>query len=294
MLIGTSERDSSGQLYVKALRRGLSDLDWVEGRNIVIDTYWTNGEAQRTRQLAIELVESQPDVIIAHAGVRVVLQQTRTIPIIFVLVPDPVGSRFVASLAQPGGNVTGFTNFEFSMVSKWLGLLKEISPSVARVGILYNPEMSPGLFYFRALSAVASPLAIEPIGLPVREEEEIELTCLGLHRDSNAGLVVISDSFTMTYRELIIALAAKYRIPAVYPAREFVNRGGLISYGIDEDDLFRQSAFYVDRILKGSKPGELPVQAPTKFELVINLKTAKTLELNIPPLLLATATETIE
>jgi putative ABC transport system substrate-binding protein len=154
--------------------------------------------------------------------------------------------------------------------------------------------MSPGLFYFRALSAVASPLAIEPIGVPVLDEEEIELTCLGLYRDSNAGLVVVSDSFTMAHRESIIALAAKYRIPAVYPARDFVNRGGLISYGIDEDDLFRQSASYVDRLLKGNKPGDLPVQAPTKFELVINLKTAKTLGLSIPPMLLATATEAIE
>ena len=294
VLIGTSDSDSSGQSYVKALRRGLSNLDWVEGRNIAIDIYWTNGNLQRTRMLAVKLVESQPDVIIAHAGVRVLHQQTRTIPIIFILVPDPVGSRFVASLARPGGNITGFTNFEFSMVSKWLSLLKEIAPSVARVGILYNPEMSPGLFYFRALSAVASPLAIEPIGVPVLDEEEIELTCLGLYRDSNAGLVVVSDSFTMAHRESIIALAAKYRIPAVYPARDFVNRGGLISYGIDEDDLFRQSASYVDRLLKGNKPVDLPVQAPTKFELVINLKTAKTLGLSIPPMLLATATEAIE
>ena len=254
-------------------------------------------DAESIQRFAKELVALQPDLILSQntPTTAALLQQTRTIPIIFATVSDPVGSGFVASFPRPGGNVTGFTNFEPTMAGKWLELLKEIAPRVNRVAFLFNPATAPyAEYYLNPFKAAAASFAVEAIAAPVRDTSELESVIAAQAREPNGGLIVMPDSFTTAHRVEITSLAARYRLPAVYPFRFFTEVGGLLSYGNDQLDHFRRAATYADRILKGAKPSELPVQAPVKFELVINLKTAKALGLDVPPTLLARADEVIE
>jgi putative ABC transport system substrate-binding protein len=297
VLISYAESDRIGQVYVAAFREGLQKLDWAEGRNIRIDTRWEALDADSRRRLAKQLVASQPDLILSHntPTTAALLQQTRTMPIIFAAVSDPVGSGFVSSFPRPGGNVTGFTNIEPTMAGKWLELLKEIAPRVARVAFLFNPATAPyAELYLTPFKAAAASLALETIAAPVRDTSELESTIAAQAGAPNGGLVVMTDSFFFTHKAETLSLAAHYRLPAVYPFRFFVEFGGLLSYGNDINDSFRRAATYADRILKGATPKELPVQAPVKFELVINLKTAKALGLTVPPSLIARADEVIE
>jgi putative ABC transport system substrate-binding protein len=285
-LIGYAESNIEGQANVAAFREGLQKLGWTEGGNIRIDTRWaTPGDAQARQRLAKELVALQPDLILSNntPTTAALLQQTRTIPIVFGNVSDPVGSGFVASFPRPGGNVTGFTNLEPAMTGKWLELLKEIAPPVSRVAILFNPATAPYTdFYLKPFKAAAPSFAVEAIAAPVRDASELEPIIAAQARSPNGGLIVMTDSFMVGHGEKIVSLAAHYRLPAVYPYRFFAELGGLLSYGNDRLDNFRRAATYADRILKGAKPSELPVQAPAKFELVINLKTAKALGLDVP------------
>jgi len=298
VIMGTAESGQEAQARIGAFRQGLQRLGWTEGRNVHIDYRYTLGEADRIRMLANEIVALQPDVILfSTGGVTATLQrETETIPIVFVVVPDPVGSGLVESLTRPGGNITGFINNEPSIAGKWVKLLKEIAPHVRRMSLIYNPlasfgNTSPYIDYFEAAARV---LGVEPIATPVRNTAEIESTITALGRDSGVGLIVSSDSFLFIHRGLAISVAARHNVPTIYFARLMVSEGGLISYGIDAVDLYRRAAPYVDRILKGEKPADLPVQAPVKFELVVNLKTAKALGLNVPATLLALADEVIE
>jgi putative ABC transport system substrate-binding protein len=290
--------ENFGQAFYAAFREGLQTLGWTEGRNIRIDTRWTAaGDVESRQRFAKELVALQPDLILSHATptTAALLQQTRTIPIVFATVSDPVGSGFVASFPRPGGNVTGFTNIEPTMAGKWLELLKEIAPRVARVVFLFNPAAAPyAEYYVNPFKAAARSFAAEAIAGPVRDMSELESVVAALARESNGGLVVMTDTFTSVHRVEITALAARHRLPAVYPFRFFAELGGLLSYGVDLTDNFRRAASYVDRILRGAKPSELPVQAPVKFELVINLKTAKALGLDVPFHLQQRADEVIE
>jgi putative ABC transport system substrate-binding protein len=298
VLMGYAESDGEGQDFVAAFREALQKLGWVEGRNIRIDTRWTaSNDAEARQRFAKELVALQPDLIVAFSTpmTAAILQQTRTIPIIFTTVSDPVGSGFVASFARPGGNVTGFTNIEPTMASKWLELLKEIAPGVARVILLFNPTTAPyAEYYLTPFKAAAASLAMEAIAAPVRDTSELESAIAAQGRAPNGGLVVLTDSFMGAHRAEITLLAARYHLPAVYPYRYFAKLGGLLTYGNDPLDNFRRAANYADRILKGAKPSELPVQAPVKFELVINLKTAKVLGLDVPLSLQQRADEVIE
>jgi putative ABC transport system substrate-binding protein len=282
---------------VAALQAALEQLGWAEGRNIRNDYRWTGGDPDLSRTFAKELVELNPDVIIAVTTplVTAILRETRTVPVVFVQVIDPVRTGLVRSLANPGENITGFTNFEYSMGGKWLGLLKEMTPRVARVAILFNPGTAqyPQEF-LRLIDDAAPSFAITPIAVPVRDPDEIERSVSRLIGESGLGLLVLPDLFLTVHRERAVALAARHRIPAIYPFRYFAQSGGLMSYGIDSSDLFRRAAGYADRILKGAKPGDLPVQLPTKFELVINLKTAKALGLDVPLHLQQLADEVIE
>ena len=291
VLMGYAESDPEGQAYVAAFREGLQKLGWTEGRNIRIDTRWaTPDDAESMQRFAKELVALQPDLILSHSTptTAALLQQTRTIPIIFAIVSDPVGSGFVASFPRPGGNVTGFTNIEPTMAGKWLELLKEIAPRVNRVAFLFNPATAPyAEYYLNPFKAAAASFAVEAIAAPVRDTSELESVIAAQAREPNGGLIVMPDTFTNAHRAEITSLAARYRLPAVYPFRFFTELGGLLSYGNDLVDNFRRAATYADRILKGAKPSELPVQAPVKFELVINLKTAKALGLDVPSQLLA-------
>ena len=298
VLMGYPENDLEGPAFFAAFREGLEKLGWVEDRNIRLDTRWATPEDAEARQrFAKELVALQPDLILSAVTptTAALLQQTRTIPIVFATVADPVGSGFVASLAQPGGNVTGFQAMVGSLAGKWLELLKEIAPRVTRVAMLFNPAVAPyAESYLNPLKAAASSFAVEAIAAPVRDMSELESVVAAQARAPNGGLVVMPDSFTDVHRAEITSLAARYGLPAVYPRRIFTELGGLLSYGIDQLDSYRRAATYVDRILKGEKPSELPVQAPVKFELVINLKTAKALGLAVPDKLLALADEVIE
>jgi putative tryptophan/tyrosine transport system substrate-binding protein len=269
------------------------------GPHIRFDTRWATPEdAEARRRFAKELVALQPDLILSAITptTAALLELTRTIPIVFATVTDPVGSGFVASLARPGGNVTGFQAMVGSLGGKWLELLKEIAPRVARVALLFNPATTATYAetFLNPIKAAASSFAVEAIAAPVRDLSELESVVAAQAREPNGGLIVIPDIFTDVHRAEITSLAARSGLPAVYPRRIYTEVGGLLSYGIDQLDSYRQAATYADRILKGEKPSELPVQAPVKFELVINLKTAKTLGLTIPPLLLATADEVIE
>jgi len=287
--------DREGQTRVQALRQGLQELGWVVGHNMQIDYRWAPGDTVRMR--AAELVSQKPDVIVGVSTpvVMALRAETHTIPILFVQVVDPIGTRFVNSLARPGGNITGITNFEFTMGGKWLETLKEISPQVARVAVLYNPKTAPyaGLL-LKSIAAAAHSFAIEPTDTPVQDAAEIEHSIDAFVQKPNGGLLVLPDASTLLHRDLIIARAAQHQLPAVYPFRYFTVSGGLVSYGTDAAHAHQQIASYVDRILRGAKPEELPVQAPNKFELVINLKTAKTLGLNVPLQLQQLADEVIE
>jgi len=297
VLMGIAETDPEGQSRIAAFREGLQQLGWIEGRNVRTDHRWPAADPERIRADVAELVGLAPDVILASTTpvMTVLRQTTTTIPIVFVLVVDPVGRGFVSNLARPGGNITGFVTFEFSMGGKWLETLKQIAPGLRRVALVFNPDTAPFAGSFaQVVEAAASSLAVEATAAPVRDEGEIARTLTALAAKPNGGLIVMPDVFTTGHRELIITMAARHRLPAVYPLRLFAASGGLISDGVDTSDLFRRSASHVDRILKGAKPGDLPVQAPTKFELVINLKTAKELGLNLPPTLLARADEVIE
>jgi len=290
------EEDAEGQARFAAFLQGLRQLGWTDGRNVRIDYRWGGGNADNIRKQAAELAALAPDVILA-AGAAVagpLLQATRTVPIVFVIVPDPVGAGFVDSLARPGGNATGFITFEYSISAKWLELLKQIAPDVTRAAVLRDPAISTGIGQFGAIQAVAPSLGVEVSPVNVRDAGEIERAIAAFARPSNGGLIVTASALVVVHRDLIITLAARHKLPAVFYERFFVAGGGLISYGPDYLDEFRRAAGYVDRILKGEKPADLPVQAPTKYKLVINLKTAKTLGLTMPPALLATADEVIE
>jgi putative ABC transport system substrate-binding protein len=298
VLMGNAESDSDARTWYAAFREGLQKLGWTEGRNAKIDTRWaTPGDAESLLRLAKELVALQPDVLVSSATPQTsaLLQQTRTIPIVFVIVADPIGSGFVASFARPGGNVTGFIFTEPTMAGKWVELLKEIAPRVARIAMVFNPATAPyAEYWLNPFKAAAASFAVEAIAAPVRDRSELETVIAAQAREPNGGLIAMPDVFTDAHRVEITSLAARYRLPAVYPFRFFSEVGGLLSYGVDRTDNWRRAATYVDRILKGDKPSELPVQAPVKFELVINLKTAKTLGLDVPPLLEQRADEVIE
>jgi len=289
--------DPEAQLRAGAIENGLRDLGWAQGRNLHIDYRWAPGEASVLGTQAAELVASAPDVIVAVATptLTALHEHTRTLPIVFVQVTDPVGQGLISSLAHPGGNLTGFTSFEFSIGSKWLQILKEVSPAVKRVAVVFNPTTAPyaGLFW-PGIEAAGSSFSIEPKQTPVREVREIETAIDGFAHEPNGSILVLPDASTLTHRDLIIALASGHQLPAVYPFRSFADSGGLLSYGTDVSDVLRRAADYVDRILRGTKPGDLPVQQPTKYELVINLKTAKALGLTVPPTLRALADEVVE
>jgi putative ABC transport system substrate-binding protein len=296
VLMNLGSDDAEGQARNAAFLQGLQELGWTVGRNVRIEYRWGAGDAELFRRHGLELVALAPDVILAGGGAVVpsLLQATRTIPIVFTLTPDPVGAGFVESLARPGGNATGFTNFEYGISGKWLELLKEIAPHVTRAAVIRDPAIAAGLGLWGAIQSVAPSLGVELRPLGVRDAGEIERVVTAFARSSNGGLIVTGSTLATVHRELITTLAARYRLPAVYPQRSFVTVGGLISYGPDSIDPYRQAAGYVDRILRGEKPADLPVQAPTKYELVINLKTAKTLGLTVPETLLARADEVIE
>ena len=296
--IGQAESDRQGQAFVAAFRDELRKLGWTEGGNIRIDTRWaTAGDAEARQRFAKELVALQPDLILSHGTptTATLLQQTRTIPIVFAAVSDPIGSGFVASFPQPGGNVTGFMNMEPTMAGKWIEMLKEIAPPVARVALLFNPATAPyAENWLNPFKAAAASFGIQGTAALVHDTSELESVLAAQAREPNGGLIVMPDTFTTARRAEITALAARHRLPTVYPFRYFAQSGGLLSYGTDLVHDFRRAATYADRILKGAKPSELPVQGPVKFELVINLKTARALGLEIPPTLLARADEVIE
>ena len=281
VLMPLTADDPVGQARIAALREGLEKLGWIEGRNIRIDTRWmTTGDVESMQRFAKELVALQPDLIVTQSTpiTATLLQETRTIPVVFALVADPIGSGFVASFAKPGGNVTGFVTIEPTMAGKWLELLKEIAPRAARVAFLFNPATATYFEYWlNPFKAAAVSFAVEAIAAPVRDRSELESVIAEQARTPNGGLVVMPDTFMDIHRVELTSLAARYRLPAVYPYRQYTAVGGLLSYGDDLIDNFRRAPTYVDRILKGEKPSELPVQGPVKFHLVINLKTAKSL-----------------
>ena len=283
-----------GQTYRTALLDGLGELGWTDGRNLRVDIRWAVGSAERTRALAKELIDEGPDLVVAQntAMVAALLQETRSLPIVFVNVADPVGSGFVTSVPRPGGNVTGFTGYEPSLAGKWLGLLKEIAPRVTRAALLFNPDTGPGFTFLRAAEPASS--GIKVIGAPVNGTSGVEHAVEELVREPNGGVIMLPDNFTAIHNKLIVALAARHRVPAIYPFRYIPSEGGLISYGVDVTDLHRRAASYVDRILKGARPSDLPVQSPTKFVMGINVRTARALGLEVSPTLLATADEVIE
>jgi putative ABC transport system substrate-binding protein len=297
VLLAAAADDAEFQARIGAFLQGLQQLGWTDGRNVRIDTRWATTNADDIRRHAAELAALAPDVILAATGtvtVAPLLQATRTVPIVFVSVIDPVGAGFVDSLARPGGNATGFTVFEYGMSGKWLELLKEIAPRVTRAAVLRDPAIASGIGQFAAVQAVAPSLGVELSPVDARDAPEIERAVTAFARSSNGGLIVTASALATRHRDLIVALAARHRLPAIYTSRHFVTAGGLVSYGPDFVDQFRQAAGYVDHILKGEKPADLPVQASTKYYTVLNLKTAKALGLELPPMLLARADEVIE
>jgi putative ABC transport system substrate-binding protein len=296
-LMAVAENDPEAKPWITAFHQGLERLGWTVGRNLQIDYRWTAGDVERALTFATELVALKPDVLVAGntPTLTALHQTTRTIPIVFVLVSDPIGGGFVASLAQPGGNVTGFITVEPELGGKLLQLLKQIAPAMERVAFIFNPETAPYAGYFlRPAQSAASSLGMDLIASPVHNAPEIEHTITMLGRQPGGGLIAMPDITTIVHRELIVALAAQHRLPAIYPYRFFVKDGGLMSYGVEITDQYRLAVSYVDRILRGASPRELPVQAPTKFELVINLKSAKALGLDVPISLLARTDEVIE
>jgi ABC-type uncharacterized transport system substrate-binding protein len=296
VLMSVAADDPESQRGVPAFVHRLQDLGWTDGRNVRINYRWGAGDADRVRRYAAELAALAPDVILANGSPAMAALQpaARTVPIVFVSVIDPVGAGFVDSLARPGGNATGFTLFEYGTSGKWLELLKEIAPGVTRAAVLRDPIIAAGSGQLGAIQSVAPSFGVELRPVDVRDAPEIERAVTAFARSSNVGMIVTGSALALVHRDLIIALAAQHRLPAVYPNRVYVVGGGLVSYGPDSIDSYPRAAGYVDRILKGEKPGDLPVQAPTKYELVINLKTAKALGLDVPPTLLARADEVIE
>jgi len=296
VLMNLTADDDDASPRVTALAQGLQQLGWTAGRNVRIDYRWGAVDADRSRRYATELLALAPDVILASSSpaVAALQQATPTVPIVFVNIIDPVGAGFVDSLAQPGGNATGFISYEYGLSAKLLELLREIAPELKRVAVLRDPAIATGIGQLAVIQAAAPSFGVEVRPVGVRDADEIERAVTAFARSSNGGLIVTGSPLTALHRKLIIALVARHRLPAVYPFRYYPTSGGLISYGPDTTDPFRRAAGYVDRILKGEKPGDLPVQTPTKYELVINLKTAKALGLEVPPTLLARADEVIE
>jgi len=297
VLIGVAD-DAETKSWVAAFRKRLDELGWKVGSNLQIEERWTAGDPEQNRVFASELLAMKPDAIFAFSSVAVAAlrQESRTVPIVFTAISDPVGSGFVESLARPGGNATGFTNFVPTMAAKWLEVLKEIAPQVQRAVLLFNPQTAPYVaqYYQRPFEAAAPSFGVQATAAVVHQTGEIEAAIADMVREPGGGLVVPPDNFSYVHRELIFALAARHRLPAVYPFRFMAREGGLISYGVDLGETFPRAAEYIDRILKGTKPADLPVQAPTKFELAINVKTARALGLDVSPTLLARADEVIE
>ena len=293
---GTPPQDADMQVRNAAFLQTLQQLGWTVGRNVQIDYRWGMGSADSNRRYAAELVALAPEVIVGAgtASVGPLMQATRTVPIVFVSVADPVGAGFVQSLSRPGGNATGFIQFEYSLSGKWVELLKEIAPGVTRAAVVRDPALTSGIGQFAVIQSVASSVGVEVSPINPRDASEIAGAVEAFAHSSNGGLIVTSSALSVLHRDLIIALAARHKLPAVYYRRYFVASGGLISYGFDLVDQYRRAAGYVDRILRGEKPADLPVQAPTRYELVINMKTARALGLTVPPTLLARADEVIE
>jgi putative ABC transport system substrate-binding protein len=299
VLMGGTEGDSQSRAGIAAFKAALKELGWTDGTNIRIDIRWGAANVDRMRELARELVSLGPDLLFGHTTqpVAALQRETATIPIVFIVVSDPVGSGFVASLPRPGGNITGFINIEASLGGKWIEVLKEILPDVTRAALMFNPDTATYFkYYLEPFEAAARFRGVEPIAAPVRTPADIERVIAGLADRPGAGLAVMPDAAlsTQTNRALIVSLAARHRVPTIYPYRYWIDDGGLVSYGIDQTDLYRRAPAYIDRILKGAKPAELPVQLPTRFELTVNLKTAKTLGIDMPAMLLGRADEVIE
>jgi len=296
VLMPYAANDPQTQARNAAFLQGLQQLGWTVGTNVQIDYRWSAGNADDTRKYAAELVTLAPDVIFASgsASVGPLQRATRTVPIVFAVTPDPVGAGFVDSLARPGGNITGFTPYEYGIGAKWLEVLKQMVPSVTRVAVVRDPAITAGIGLWGAIQSVSPSFGVELRPVDVRDAGEIERALAAFAGNPNGGLILTGSALAIVHRDLIIALAARHRLPAIYYERYFAAAGGLISYGSDSIEAFRLAAGYVDRVLKGEKPADLPVQAPTKYELVINLKTAKALELDVPPALLARADEVIE
>ena len=298
VLSGISPSDPDVPLRVNAFREGLQKHGWNEGRGLQIEYRWSGGDLNRMQAFAEELIQMRPDVVVAQStpAVAAIQRITRTLPIVFVNVADPVGSAIVSSLAKPGTNATGFTNFEPTMGEKWMEFLKEVAPHTTRLCLIFNPNTTPsrGAFFLRLIEAAAPAFAVEPVVSPVSDPADIERVLADFARQPNGAVIALPDTFMSAHRQRLILLAAQHRLPAIYPFRYFATDGGLMSYGVETVDIYRRSASYVDRILRGAKPDELPVQAPTKFEFVINLKAAAALGVAIPPSLAARADELIE
>jgi putative ABC transport system substrate-binding protein len=296
VLMPLAADDREAPARIAAFHQGLQQLGWNVGRNVRIEYRWGAGDPERIRKSITELIDLAPDVILAggSATLAPLLQATRAVPIVFVHVPDPVGAGFVDSLGRPGGNATGFAIFEYGISGKWLELLKQVAPTVTQAGVVRDPAISAGIGQWGAIQAMAPSVGVEVVPVNVRNAPEIERAVTAFARSPNGGLLVTASALAVLHRDLIVTLAAQHKLPAVYWERFFVTSGGLISYGPDVVDQFRRAASYADRILKGENPADLPVQAPVKYELAINLKTAKTLGLEVPPSLLARADEVIE
>jgi putative ABC transport system substrate-binding protein len=298
VLSSLGESDPESRSMAASFHRALQEAGWIDGRNVRIEHRWAAGSVERLEAFAKELVGWRANVIVAHTTPSVIAlrKETATIPIVFAQISDPIGAGFIANVARPGGNITGFSNFEASIGSKWIELLKETAPGMMRGAILFNPETAPyvGRYYQGPFEAAARSFGVQPSASPVRSDVEIASALAALQGEPPGGLIVMPDTFNIVHRQQIIELAARHRVPAIYPYGFAVREGGLISYGVDPVDLFRRAAGYVDRVLKGAKAAELPMQAPVKFELLINLKTANALALKIPQTLLATADDVIE
>jgi putative ABC transport system substrate-binding protein len=296
VLFGLAVNDPLGKAAIAVFLQELQQLGWADGRNVQIEYRWGGGDAEDLRKYASELVTLTPDVVVATGGTSVgpLLQATRIVPIVFANVPDPVGSGFVESLSRPGGNATGFVQFEYNLSGKWLELLKQIAPSVTSAAILWDPAIIAGIGQFAVIQSVAPSLGVEVRAMNVRDAAEIERAVTAFARLSNGGLIVTASASAFIHRDLIVTLATRYKLPTIYFQRLFVTEGGLISYGPNFLDQYRRAAGYVDRILKGEKPADMPVQAPTKYELIVNLKAARAIGLSVPASLLARADEVIE
>jgi putative tryptophan/tyrosine transport system substrate-binding protein len=297
VLMPVTHDDPFGIADVAAFRQGLADFGWVEGRNIQIELRWPGGDVERAQVLAKELVGLKPDVLLGRStpSTAALKRETSTIPIVFANVAEPVEAGFVQTIARPGGHITGFTNFEPSIGGKWLQLLREADPRIVRTAIIYNTRTAPfAPSFVRSVQSAAPPLSVQVVDMPVQDDADIETAVAMFAREPGGGLIAIPDSFTLGRRDVIIALAAHHRLPALYSALPFTSSGGLMAFGVNTRDMMQRAAAYIDRILKGAKPADLPVQAPWKFELSINLKTAKALNLDLAPTLLARADEVIE